>query len=72
MIAYQPIPGVLNGRRVDDIGPYGCHTERGPERFVSDTVTSRQFGLSWPFAMSRTCQYDRRADDPRCRGCGQP
>lgn len=77
---WVPIPGVLNGQRVDDIGPYGCHSLRSPMRFVSGEVFgSLYYGMgSWPHVMSTLCrqvgQFTADGWKPyaRCVGCEQP
>jgi hypothetical protein len=46
---------------------YGCHN-RAPFR-ETVTVDGWRGPVSWPFAMSRECRYDRSLDDSACAGC---
>jgi len=48
----------------------GCHSTLHPDRLQHETVTSGRGNVSWPYVMTRDCQYIKQKDieDAGCDG----
>lgn len=70
----NPLEGTIRINNVlhDTIPPYGCHSDRAPDRFKSPVVIHSRGKVSWPFVMSTDCHYDHRGTDSRCKDCLHP
>lgn len=55
--------------------PYGCHSDRAPDRFSHDVVihgNGDERNAQWIHRMSTKCRFDAKKNDIRCNGCNQP
>lgn len=48
----------------------GCHSDLVPMNRKAEMVTSPQYKhTSWPYIFTRSCQYDKKANDAGCVDC---
>lgn len=52
--------------------PYGCHSDRAPDRFKSPVIFHSSGNTSWEDRSNKRCQYDRIEQDERCDKCIHP
>ena len=74
---FIPMQGTISINNVmhDTTPPYGCHSERAPNRLSQPMVrhgNGQEGNAEWPFVMSTVCNYDRRESDTRCASCSHP
>ena len=48
---------------------YGCHSDKAPDRCKHDLVFHSKGNVSLPYIFTRSCQYDQRDNDSKCKEC---